>query len=178
MTAYRDSLNELIHTLGFEQVLRPPTSLLRLTWPCFAFYPAAEWRVRRWDGEPGRPVPVGADGRGGPAQPRPVAGTEPRATRSRGPPAAHRYRVYWEALRLSGLSRGRRRLIALYLDGSQHHIRQPVTLHLTTLDKGQMTQPWQGEGGLRDTGHGGLEPYVLTAARREHRGSGSSKAST
>src|SRR3954453_14829988 len=83
------------------------------------------------------------------------------------PAAAHRYRVYWGGLRLSGLSGGKRLIIALYLDGSQHHIRQPVTLHLTTLDKGQVTQPWQGEGGLRDNGHGRLEPYVLTTVRRQ-----------
>ena len=55
----------------------------------------------------------------------------------------------------------------MYLDGSQHHIRQPVALHLTTVDKGQVTQPWQGEGALRDNGHGRLEPYVLTTGRRE-----------
>jgi hypothetical protein len=30
-----------------------------------------------------------------------------------------------------------------------------------------VTQPWQGEGGLRDNGHGRLEPHVLTAVRRQ-----------
>jgi hypothetical protein len=54
-----------------------------------------------------------------------------------------------------------------YLDGTQHHIRQEVALHLTTLDKGQVTQPWQGEGALLDNGHGRLEPFVLTAGRRQ-----------
>ena len=41
-----------------------------------------------------------------------------------------------------------------------------MTLHLTTLDKGQVTQPWQGEGALLDNGHGRLEPFVLTTQRR------------
>jgi hypothetical protein len=60
-------------------------------------------------------------------------------------------------------SRGR--LLALYLDGSQHHRRQ-LALHLTSVDKGQVTQPWQGEGVLLDNGHQSLEPFVLTAGRR------------
>src|SRR5215469_4590227 len=59
----------------------------------------------------------------------------------------------------------RERLVALYLDGSQHH-RQQTALHLTSVDKGQMTQPWQGEGVLLDNGHGKLEPFVLTGGRR------------
>ena len=55
----------------------------------------------------------------------------------------------------------------MYLDGSQHHIRQKAALHLTSVGKGQVTQPWQGEGGLLDNGHGKLVPCVLTAGRRE-----------
>jgi hypothetical protein len=50
-------------------------------------------------------------------------------------------------------------------DHTQHH-RHQVALHLTSVDKGQMTQPWQGEGVLLDNGHQKLEPFVLTAARR------------
>ena len=96
-----------------------------------------------------------------------LPGSDPRQQERFVTEAAHRYRVYWEALELSHLSRGRQRLVAMYLDGSQHHIRQTVALHLTTVDKGQVTQPWQGEGALRDNGHGRLEPYVLTNGRRE-----------
>ena len=81
--------------------------------------------------------------------------------------ASHRYRVYWEALQLVGFSRRRFRLVAMYLDGTQHHLRQQIALHLTSLDKGQVTQPWQGEGALLDNGHGRLEPIVLTAGRRQ-----------
>ena len=116
---------------------------------------------------PGAPGPDGADGRGRPPQLGTAPGLDPQQQERLVAQAAHRYRIYWEALQLSHLTRGRRRLIAMYLDGSQHHIRQPVALHLTTLDKGQVTQPWQGEGALRDNGHGRLEPYVLTTGRRE-----------
>jgi hypothetical protein len=166
MDSYRTSLAALIRVLGFDRVIRPPVRLLWLSWVCAALYPVAWWRVARWERNPlhreqlermdaaahrNLALPPGLD----PAR-------QARAARQ----AAHRYRLYWEALRLSGLSRGQGRIIALYLDGSQHHIRQPVTLHVTTLDKGQVTQPWQGEGALRDNGHGRLEPYVLTAARR------------
>jgi hypothetical protein len=42
-----------------------------------------------------------------------------------------------------------------------------VALHLTTLDKGQVTQPWQGEGILASNGHGKWEPGVMTAGRRQ-----------
>src|SRR5262249_31664000 len=81
--------------------------------------------------------------------------------------ASHRYRVYWEALQLSGITRSKNRIISMYLDGNQHHIRQTDALHLTSVDKGQITQPWQGEGALMDDGHGHLVPFVLTGGRRE-----------
>jgi hypothetical protein len=85
--------------------------------------------------------------------------------------ASHRYRVYWEALQLgmqlSGVTFFGRSLIAMYLDGSQHHVRRRGALHLTTLHKGEITQPWQGTGALRDNGHGQLVPFVLTAGRRQ-----------
>src|SRR5262249_12263283 len=84
--------------------------------------------------------------------------------------ASHRYRLYWEALLIAlwiqrvtffGSS-----LVAMYLDGNQHHIPLKGALHLTTLGKGQITQPWQGDGALSDNGHGLLVPFVLTTGRR------------
>ncbi len=42
-----------------------------------------------------------------------------------------------------------------------------MALHLTSVDKGQVTQPWQGEGVLLDDGHGHLVPFVLTGGRRQ-----------
>jgi len=56
----------------------------------------------------------------------------------------------------------------LFILKSQKAERQlhQVVFHLTSLDKGQVTQPWQGEGVLLDNGHQKLEPFVLTAGRR------------
>jgi hypothetical protein len=67
---------------------------------------------------------------------------------------------------LSGVTNSKSRLIAMYLDGSQHHLRQAVAFHLTSLDKGNVTQPWQGAGALLDNGHGALTPFVLTTGRK------------
>jgi hypothetical protein len=44
---------------------------------------------------------------------------------------------------------------------------ETIALHLTAVDKGQVTQPWQGEGALLDNQHGKLEPFVITAGRRK-----------
>jgi hypothetical protein len=168
MDSYRTSLDALIRALRFDRVIRPPVRLLWLTWICGALYPIALWRVRRWERDPAHREQLermAAAARRNLALP---PGLDPAEQGRVAQAAAHRYRLYWEALRLSGLSGGRGQIIALYLDGSQHHIRQPLTLHLTTLDKGHVTQPWQGEGSLRDNGHGRLEPYVLTAERRLH----------
>lgn len=81
--------------------------------------------------------------------------------------AAHRYRVYWEALQMSGFANLGNKLVAMYMDGNQHHQKQAASLHLATVGKEQVTQPWQGEGALRDNGKGKLVPLVLTAKRRE-----------
>ena len=77
--------------------------------------------------------------------------------------AAHRYRVYWQALQSSGISRLGKGLTAMYLDGPQHHLSQEAALHLTSLGEQQLTQPWQGPGALLDNGAGKLVPIVLTA---------------
>jgi hypothetical protein len=84
--------------------------------------------------------------------------------------ASHRYRAYWGALLVAlwfqKMAFCANSLIAMYLDGSQHHIPLKKALHLTTVGKGQITQPWQGEGALCDNGHGELIPIVLTSKRR------------
>jgi pyoverdine/dityrosine biosynthesis protein len=168
IASYIASIRALIGALGFERVLLPPMRQSSFAWLFhLGIYPLARWRVRRWERDPAhfdQIEQMAQAARRNLVLPRALDQKQQdrRVTR-----AAHRYRVYWEALQLSHLSLGRRRLVAMYLDGSQHHIRQPVAFHLTTLDKGQITQPWQGEGSLRDNGHGRLEPYVLTTGRRE-----------
>jgi nucleoside-diphosphate-sugar epimerase len=167
VASYTASMLELVRILGFDRVIERFAHLSTLTWICLARYPLANRHVRRWERDPRNRGQMermaDAARRNLPPGPELCESRQDFAVEQ----AAHRYRVYWEALRLCGLTRSRRRIVAMYLDGSQHHAPQPVTLHLTTLDKGQMIQPWQGQGALLDDGHGRLEPYLLTAARRE-----------
>lgn len=73
--------------------------------------------------------------------------------------AAHRYRVYLCAEHLAGLWEQPNSLYARY---SPH----PGFWQLFTLRKGQVGQPWQGEGCLLLNPHGKLEPFLLTAGRK------------
>lgn len=168
MDSYMDSVADLIQALGFDAVFRFPAMQSSVTWLFhLGLYQLADWRVSRWERDPAnreqvekmvqfarRNVVVPADL---------PARDHDRYLRE----ASHRFRVCWEAMQLSGLPRSKGHLLAVYLDGTQHHF-SGVNLHLTTLDKGQITQPWQGEGALLDNGHGGLEPFVITSGRRGH----------
>ncbi len=168
MKSYMNSVADLIRALGFGSVLPKPFAQSSFAWLFhFGFYQLAGWNVRRWERDPANREQLE---RMTDAARRNVvvpAGLSPAEQEAFIRAAAHRYRVYWEALQLSGVTHSKSRLIAMYLDGSQHHIREVVALHLTTLDKGQVTQPWQGEGALLDNGHEKLEPFVLTAGRRQ-----------
>ncbi len=166
--SYIASIRALIGALGFERVLLPPMRQSSFAWLFhLGIYALARWRVGRWERNPAHFDQIEQMTQAARRNLALPPGLDPKQQDRHVAQAAHRYRIYWEALQLSHLSRGRRRLVAMYMDGSQHHICQAVALHLTTLDKGQITQPWQGEGALRDNGHGRLEPYVLTTGRRE-----------
>ena len=168
IASYIASIRALIGVLGGGRVLLPPMRQSSFAWLFhLGVYPLARWRVRRWERDPAHRDEMEHMAEAARRNLALPPGLDPKQQERFVAEAAHRYRIYWEALQLSHLTRGRRRLIAMYLDGSQHHIRQPMALHLTTVDKGQVTQPWQGEGALRDNGHGRLEPYVLTTGRRE-----------
>jgi hypothetical protein len=167
INSYTASVAALIHTLGFEGVLRASLRHSQFAWLFhFGLYQLARLRVALWEHDPrNRPQTerMNQFARRNVALP---TGLDPAEQEAYVRAASHRYRVYWEALQLSGVTHSKSRIIAMYLDGSQHHIRQMVALHLTSLDKGQVTQPWQGIGALLDNGHGGLEPIVLTAGRQ------------
>jgi len=166
--SYIGSLRRLIGVLGYRSVIVGTMRQSTFAWLFhLGFYQWARRRVRRWEQDPkNQPLidrmveyarrnlalPFGLD-------------EEARERRYR--EAGHRFRVYWEALALSGIPRLNTRLIAMYLDGTQHHRPQRGALHLHSLGGGQMTQPWQGEGALLDNGHGKLVPFALTAARRD-----------
>jgi hypothetical protein len=167
MKSYISSVGSLIRALGFDAVVSASLRHSCFAWLFhFGLYQLARVRVFWWERDRRHQpqiermyeyarrnvlVPPGLD-----------TTQEERYIRA----ASHRYRVYWDALQLSGVTHSKNRIIAMYLDGSQHHIPQAVALHLTTLDKGQISQPWQGAGVLLDNDHGRLEPFVLTAGRR------------
>jgi hypothetical protein len=176
---YTASVGELIRVLGFQAVFLPPFRLTRVAWFLrfgpyqlfrFCLMRVAEWRVRRWERDPahrGQLERMAEFARRNVTVP---AGLGPEERERYVRRAGHRFRVCWDALNMGcRLFPSKERLLALYLDGSQHHRRQ-LALHLTSLDKGQVTQPWQGEGALLDNGHGKLEPFVLTAGRRARYG--------
>lgn len=175
MRAYMQSVADLIRALGFEKVFAPPMAQTRLYWPLrfgpyqlfrFALWHISEWRVRRWERNPANAEQLQhmiEAARRNLSLPDHLSPDE-RERQIRA--CSHRFRVCWEAMNLgSKIIYSPSRIIALYLDGSQHHLHQ-VVFHLTSLDKGQVTQPWQGEGVLLDNGHQKLEPFVLTAGRR------------
>ena len=175
MDSYTSSIAELIRVLGFQSVFLPPSRLTHFMWflrfgPYQAFrfclLRIAEWRVRRWERDPAHQEQVARMAefarRNVIVPPNLSPEEQERFVRD----ASHRFRVCWDALRLGAqIFSDKERLVALYLDGSQHH-RTQVAMHLTSVDKGQMTQPWQGEGVLLDNGHRKLEPFVLTGGRR------------
>jgi hypothetical protein len=168
MKSYMESIPQLIKALYFDQLFLP--TMRQSTLAMFfhlGLYQIAGWRVRRWEKDPANAAQIEKMDQYArrniklPPDMTPEEGERFLRT------ASHRYRVYWEALMLSGFANPKFRITAMYLDGSQHHRPHPCALHLTTLDKGQVTQPWQGEGALLDNGRGKLEPFVLTAGRRQ-----------
>jgi hypothetical protein len=166
MKSYMASVNELIHLLGYDRLFLPSFRQSTLAWVMrLGFYCFARRRVRRWEQDPANQEQIDRMlefARRNVALPLGLS-EDQRESYLRD--AGHRYRVYWEALQMTGMTTSKRRIVAMYLDGSQHHLRQSIALHLTSLDKGQVAQPWQGEGALLENGHGKLEPVVLTASR-------------
>jgi hypothetical protein len=173
--SYIASVTDLLRVLQFGSIFSPPSRLTHNGW-FLRFGPyqlcrmvlmrIAERNVRRWEMDPANKKQLERMtefARHNLVFSRDVGPAEQdRQARD----ASHRFRVCWEALnKASRIFSRKDRLIALYLDGSQHH-QQQVVMHLSSVAKGQMTQPWQGEGALLDNGHSQLVPFVLTAGRR------------
>jgi hypothetical protein len=175
MRSYMSSIAELIGLLGYESVFLTPTRITHFAWFLrfgpyqlfrFALLRIAEWRVRRWERDRANSEKLDLMKEYARRNVLVPPNLKPEEQERFVENASHRFRVCWDALRLGAqIFPDRKRLLALYLDGSQHH-RQQVALHLTSVDKGQMTQPWQGEGVLLDNGRQKLEPFVLTGGRR------------
>jgi hypothetical protein len=177
INSYISSISNLLRTLQFESIFPPPSRLTDNAWylrfgPYQLFRSVlmqiAERSVRRWERDPAhaeqleRMTEFAKHNLVFPAD----LSTAEQERQARD--ASHRFRVCWDALTMGGRIFARKdRLLALYLNGSQHHRRQ-ASMHLFSVAKGQVTQPWQGEGVLVDNGHGRLVPFVLTAGRRPH----------
>ncbi len=177
MHSYMSSVADLVRVLGYQSVFRPPTRLTAIAWFLrfgpyqlfrFVLMQIAEGRVRRWERDPANCEQIERMKEYARRNVLVPAGLSEEACEHFFAHASHRFRVCWEALQMGArLFPNRQRLLALYLDGLQHH-RPQIALHLTSVDKGQITQPWQGEGVLLDNGHGKLEPFVLTSRRQRH----------
>jgi hypothetical protein len=169
MDSYMKSIPALVHSLGYDDIIIKCFGQSGFSWSFhFGLYPLARLRVWCWERNPAHRAQIEKMDEYARRNVMVPPGLGPEQQERYLGRASHRYRVYWDALQLSRFFWGPFKLIAMYLDGSQHHQPQAVALHLTTLDKGQVTQPWQGEGALVDNGHGSLEPFVLTAGRRLH----------
>jgi hypothetical protein len=168
MDSYINSVGRLIKAMGYSSFI---VGTMRQSWFAwlfhFGFYQLAGRRVRRWEQDPANHETCERMLEFARRNLLLPEGLSPEEQEQRYREAAHRYRVYWEALQLSGFSRMGKKLVAMYMDGHQHHLRQQAALHLATVGKEQVTQPWQGEGALVDNGRGKLIPVVLTAGRRE-----------
>jgi hypothetical protein len=173
--SYISSVSALLRTLQLDSVFLPPSRLTHNAWFLrfgpyqlfrFILMQIAERRVRRWERDPAHAEQLQRMtefAKHNLVFPADVSAAE-RERQAR--EASHRFRVCWDALAMGARIFSRKdRLIALYLDGSQHHRRQ-AAMHLFSVAKGQVTQPWQGEGVLLDNGRGQLVPFVLTAGRR------------
>jgi hypothetical protein len=167
MDSYMASLPALARALGYEAIFVNYFAQSGFSWGFhFGLYALARLLVWRWEGQPANRPQIERMDEYARRNVMVPPGLDPEEQERYIRQASHRYRVYWQALHTSRRVWGPFKLIAMYLDGSQHHLPQAVALHLTTLDKGQVCQPWQGEGALVDNGHGKLEPFVLTAGRR------------
>lgn len=159
---YMASLRELIAGLGLNYLIEAVlpvsryTPLLHLTF-CFT---RAERRMRRWEADPANRQAIETMDFHAFKNLLPTPGLSDEARREQARAASHRYRVFWEALELSGLARLQRPVMALYTS-------ERGLLRLFSLCNGNITQPWQGEGCLRLNENDKLVPFVLTQERRD-----------
>ncbi len=168
MDDYMRSVGQLARDMGYQSFLVGTMRQSSFAWLFrFGFYQLARWRLRRWERDPANQEAIERMFEFAQRNVMAPPGLDAAANVQHLRDAAHRYRVYWEALQLSGFSRIGHKLVAMYLDGEQHHLRQTAAFHLTSLGKGQVAQPWQGDGALQDNGHGQRIPVVLTGKRRE-----------
>jgi len=166
MDEYIQSVRKLIRAMRYERLIVGIVRHSSFSWLFrFGLLQLARRKVRQWEQQPENQQQIQTMAEYArrnllaPSQ----LGVEDETTRCL--EASHRYRVYFEALRMSGVTRIGKNIVAMYMDGAQHHVPFRPALHLATLHKEMVTQPWQGAGALQDNGRGRLVPYVMTASR-------------
>lgn len=166
---YVASIERLVRMLDLDAVIVKTLSLAGIL-PALqhsGLFWLAKRRVIRWERDPANRDQVDAMTLHAQRCAVPPAGLRPEQLEAFWQGAAHRYRVAWEAIRMSGLTGRGEPLFAMYLDGQHHHRPDPTALHLRSLCRGQITQPWQGRGVLLDNGQGKLVPTVETRRRSQ-----------
>jgi hypothetical protein len=168
MKDYMNSIARLIPAMGYQSLI---VKTLKQSWFAWLFhlglYQVARRRLRAWEQDPANGPMIEQMLESARRNILLPEGLGPEEQERFLQEAAHRYRLYCEAMEISRFSKLGHSLIAMYLDGTQHHCRSLGELHLTSVSKGQVTQPWQGPGVLLDNGKGTLVPFVLTGGRRE-----------
>ena len=166
MDVYIQSIRRLIHHLQYETLF---VGVIRHTWFSWIFnfglYQLADYRVRRWEADVANKEQIEKMAEYAQRNLIMAGSLGDAERRRRFMEASHRYRVYFEALGLSGLTRLGNSIVGMYMNGAQHHIPIRPALHLATLRKEFVTQPWQGAGALESNSRGRLLPYVATTSR-------------
>jgi pyoverdine/dityrosine biosynthesis protein len=170
--SYKESFQKLVKAMGFEQLIIGSLDQSAFAWlRYFGFLQIANYRIRRWEQLPENQPKIDAMNEYARRDIIIPLGLTSEQRNQFIREASHRYRVYWETFRFGMQVIGYRRfshvLNAMYLDGTQHHIQLKPFLHLRSLSKEQVTQPWQGYGALRDNGRGKLVPIVITSERQK-----------
>jgi len=158
---YIASLRDLVGRLDLAYLIKGVVPLSRYQ-PILhlgLFFVRAERRVKRWEADPANREAIERMDLHAFKNLPPTPGLSESERWARAREASHRYRVYWEALEMSRLPHLQRPLMALY-SGERGLLR------LYSLCKGNVTQPWQGEGCLKPNEKGELVPFVLTQERK------------
>ena len=159
---YMASLKELIARLDLDYLVErifPVSRFMPLTHLTFSFT-RARWRMQRWESDPANRSAIETMDFHAFKNLMPTPNLSELERWALARRASRRYRIFWEALELSGLPRLQRPVMALYSN-------ERGLLRLFSLCTGNVSQPWQGEGCLRVNENGELVPFVLTQERKD-----------
>ena len=164
--AYINSVRKLIRAMRYERLIVGVVRHSSFSWLFrFGLLQLARRRMRRWDQQPENQEQIRIMAEYARRNLLTTSTLSGEEEQTRCHEAGHRYRVYFEAMRMSGVTRIGKSVVAMYMDGAQHHPPIRPALRLATLHKELVTQPWQGAGAFENNGRCRLVPHVLTASR-------------